>query len=65
MNIKKSTRKALAELGESQTWLGEQLGTTRSQVSRWVTSEHLSTSVIEKIAKVFGMTVAEFIALGE
>ena len=65
MNIKKSTNKALAEIEQNHRWLSEQLGATESQVSRWVNADHLSTSIIERIAGVFDMSVGEFIALGE
>ncbi|MCK5127671.1 MAG: helix-turn-helix transcriptional regulator [candidate division Zixibacteria bacterium] len=63
--IKRSMRRALAKTGLKQKWIAEQLNTTEVQLSRWVNSDHLSTEIIERIAKKFSMTVVEFIKLGE
>ena len=65
LNIRKAVRTALAQADKNQAWLAEQLGTTDKQVSKWVNSDHLNTSVLAKMAKPFGMTVAELLALGD
>ena len=65
MNIKRSTRKALADKEQHQSWLAKKLKATEPQVSVWINSENLNTRLIKRIADVFGMTVGEFIRLGE
>ena len=65
MNIRLSTRKALAGKDKTQKWLALQLGIRESKLSRWVNSAHLSTDKIEMMAEVFGMSVGQFISLGE
>lgn len=65
MNIKRSARKALAANDMKQKDLAKKLGFTEEKISRWVNSEHLNTANIELMAKAFGMTLSEFIALGE
>ena len=63
--IKMSIRRALAKNGQKQIWLADKLGLHETTLSRIANSEHVNTSAIEKIAKVFDMTVIEFLALGE
>ena len=65
MNIKRSIRKCLAENDMMQKDLAGKLRVTESQVSVWINAEHLNTRVIEKLAKIFNMSISEFIALGE
>ncbi len=65
MNIKRSFRRCMADKGVNQRQLAESLKTTEATVSAWVNADHLSTKNIERVAKIFGMSVSEFIALGE
>lgn len=65
MNIKLSLKRALAEADRDRAWLCKQLGVYPQQLSRWVSSQHLSTAIIERIAGQFGMTILEFLELGE
>ena len=63
--IKRSLRRALAKGGRKQKWLAEQIGESEITLSRWANADHLSTGKIEKVAKPFGLSVSEFISLGE
>ena len=65
MNIKRAVRRSLANIEKDQKWLAGELGTTEAQISRWVNADHLNTKIIERLANLFGLTVSEFIALGE
>lgn len=66
MDIGKSIRLALAERNERQTWLADQLNVSRAYVNRLANGISVpGGKTIEAIADVFGMTVSEFIALGE
>lgn len=65
LNIRKAVRTALAQADENQAWLAEQIGTTEKQVSKWVNSDNLNTSVLAKIAEPLGLTVAGLLALGD
>ena len=65
MIIKLSVRQALREAGQNQGWLAAKLKVRETKLSRWINSEHLSTSIIEQIAKAFNMRVGEFISLGD
>jgi transcriptional regulator with XRE-family HTH domain len=66
MDIAKSIRLALADINERQPWLASRLGVTRAHVNRMANGAIVPGGrKIEEIAEVFGMTVSEFIALGE
>lgn len=65
MNIKKSIKKALAEVEQNQKWLADQLGIGTSAVSHRINREGQNLGQIEEMAKIFNMKVSEFIALGE
>lgn len=65
MVIRKAVNVALAKAGENQEWLALELSIHPAQLSRWVNADSLKSSIIERIAKVFGMTLSEFLALGE
>jgi transcriptional regulator with XRE-family HTH domain len=66
MDIAKSIRLSLADINERQPWLAGRLGVTRAYVNRMANGTIVpGGKKIEEIAEVFGMTVSEFIALGE
>ena len=65
INFKVATRKCLKKHGMKQKDLAQKLGVKEGQISIWVNSSNLNTSVIEKLAKPFDLRVSEFIKLGE
>lgn len=66
MDIAKSIRIALAERNERQPWLASQLKVSRAYVNRMANGNTIpGGKTIETLADIFGMSVSEFIALGE
>jgi ribosome-binding protein aMBF1 (putative translation factor) len=66
MDIAKSIRVAIAREGKTQTWLAEQLKTNRATVNTYCRGKAKpSHRRVEVMSEIFGMTVSEFIALGE
>ena len=66
MDLGKSIRIALAQKNEKQPWLADQMGVTRAYVNRMANGVSVpGGNTIEHIARIFGMTTSEFIALGE
>ncbi len=66
MDIAKSIRVGLAREAKTQTWLGEQIDATKATVSNYCRGRTKpGPDRLEEIAGIFGMTVSEFIALGE
>ena len=65
MNIKRSFRRCMADVDMKQKEVATKIRVSETLLSSWVNSEHLSTKNIERLAKVFGLSVSEFIALGE
>lgn len=65
MVIRKAARVALAKADKDQKWLAGELKVHESQLSTWINSKSLKSSVIERMAKVFDMSLSEFLALGE
>jgi len=66
MDIGKSIRLALADRNERQPWLAKEMGVTTAYVNRLANGGAVPGGKnIELIAGVFGMSVSEFIALGE
>lgn len=63
--IKRALNRALRARGLKQIWLADKIGIHDTTLSRWANAEHLSTQKIEKITKVLGMSVVEFLASGE
>ncbi|MFW0776098.1 MAG: hypothetical protein ACN2B6_00060 [Rickettsiales bacterium] len=66
MNLRKSIKLALVQQDKTNLWLAEQLGTSPAYTSRL--QRHGSSASFkqtERIAEIFGMTLSEFIALGE
>lgn len=65
MDIKKSTRIALAQRGKNMVWLAEQMNTSRQAVYQLVKRKAPTPDGIVKLAAAFGMRASEFIALAE
>lgn len=65
MNIKKSIRVALAERDKNMAWLTDQLDVSRARTSKIANAEALNSKSLERLSKIFGLSVSEFIALGE
>jgi len=55
----------MADVDMKQKEVATKIRVSETLLSSWVNSEHLSTKNIERLAKVFGLSVSEFIALGE
>lgn len=66
MDIKKSTKIALAMQNKKRSELADYLGVRRTYMSTVLSGRvGVSTERLQKIADFFGMKVSEFIALGE
>lgn len=65
MNIGKSLKVALAKKGMRQNELAEQMKVSRQWIGKLANSEKAGMGSVELLANAFGMTVSEFIALGE
>ncbi len=65
INFKAATRQCLRKRNMKQKDLAEEIGITEGQLSVWVNSSNLNTTVIEKLAKPFKLKVSEFVSLGE
>jgi len=65
MDLSKSLRLAIADKGVKHKDLAKQLGTTSQQVSNWIKSGAIKQSSLITISKALGLSVSEFIALGE
>lgn len=65
MNIGKSIKKAMIDRDMSNKDFAENYGVTESTASSMKKLKNMHMKSVEKLAKVFGLTVSEFIALGE
>ena len=65
MNVGKSLKIALAMNEKTQVDLVNELKMTRQQVSRLANNPSANSKTIERLAKSFGLSASEFIALGE
>lgn len=65
MNLSKSLRIAFAQQGIKHKLLAQQLGVSNQQISNWLATGQIKQAYLVPIAEFFGMTVSEFIALGE
>lgn len=65
MNLKKSIQVGLAQKQMRQGDLARAIGIRPSSLSASAQRNSCSIQVLEKIAATLGMTVSEFIALGE
>lgn len=66
MDIGKAVRVALAERDKTRTWLAGEMGVTRAYISA-ITKGKCSVSISKanQIADIFGLTLSDFVKLGE
>ena len=66
MNLAKSIKLALVNANMTQRTLAKSLKTTPAHMSRLANGKaHMNTQVLANVARLFGMKVSEFVALGE
>lgn len=65
MNTGKSLRICLVKHDMSQTKLAQELNVSRASINRFCRTESMSMNSIQRFAEYFGISVNEFIALGE
>ena len=65
MNLKKSFNVALAMKGLEKKDFASELGISRSRLYAIMNQKRIEPKSLENISKTLGMTVSEFIALGE
>ncbi len=65
MNIGRSIEIAMTQNEKNAAWLADQLNLTVTRVNVMRNSIHTNTKTVERISRVFGMEVSEFVALGE
>jgi plasmid maintenance system antidote protein VapI len=65
MDVGKSIRVALAQRNMNKITLAGLIGCAAPGVSQMCNRPNVRTDTLKKLAKVFGMKVSEFIALGE
>lgn len=65
MHIGKSIRVAMAMRGLRRPQLAERLQVTGPTVSTMLSRPTCSGQTLQSLAKIFGMKVSEFVALGE
>lgn len=65
MDLSKSLRLAIAGKGVKHKDLAKQLGTTSQQISNWLKSGAIKQSSLIAVSREFGLSVSEFVALGE
>tara|TARA_R110000823_G_scaffold311028_1_gene436257 strand:- start:42 stop:239 length:198 start_codon:yes stop_codon:yes gene_type:complete len=65
MDLSKSLRLAIASKGVKHKDLAKQLGTTSQQVSNWLKSGAIKQTSLVSISEALGLSVSEFVALGE
>ena len=65
MNIGRSIEVAMTQNDKNSAWLADQLNLTVTRVNVMRNSTHANTKNVERISRVFGMEVSDFVALGE
>ncbi len=65
MNIGRSIEVAMTQNDKNAAWLADQLNLTVTRVNVMRNSIHANTKNVERISRVFGMEVSDFVALGE
>jgi transcriptional regulator with XRE-family HTH domain len=65
MDLSKSLRLGIAGKGVKHKDLAKELGTTSQQISNWLKSGAIKQSSLTPISKALGLSVSEFVALGE
>lgn len=62
MHVGNKVKKALIDARKSQTWLAEQLGTSRQMVNQLCNKESAQTETLIKVAKILDITFSDLIA---
>lgn len=66
MNMRKSINLALAQKDKNSLWLAEEIGVSPQRLSAIKNSKSKpNMSTVETVAAAFGLSLSEFIALGE
>lgn len=65
VNVGRSTKIALVQHKKTVVWLAKQLGVSNTRASAICNRAEGTAASIDRLANLFGMTSAEFIALGE
>lgn len=65
VNVGRSAKMALARNNKTVLWLSQQLGVSHNRASTICNTASGNKKSIDRLADLFGMTAAEFIALGE
>jgi len=65
MDLSKSLKVAIAMKGVKHKDLAKDIGTTSQQISNWIKSGAIKQSSLVVVANSLGLSVSEFIALGE
>lgn len=65
MDLSKSLRLAIASKGVKHKDLAIQLGTTTQQISNWIRSGAIKQTSLVSVSEALGLSVSEFVALGE
>lgn len=65
MNVGKSLKVALAKKGMRQNEFAEQMKVSRQWIGKLANSEKAGMGSVELLAAAFGMSVSDFIKLGE
>lgn len=65
MNLNISIKVSLARQGKTQKWLCEQMGVTNNVVTKICKQNKAGTKRLRIICDVLGISLSEFIAIGE
>jgi plasmid maintenance system antidote protein VapI len=65
MNVGRSINIAMAKKDMRRPDLAKILGTTPQNIKNLIDRDNTSTETLRKLAAIFGMSVSEFIRLGE
>jgi plasmid maintenance system antidote protein VapI len=65
MNVGKSISIALDQNDKGSAWLAEQMGVSVSRVNALRNSTNTTTTMLERLSKIFDMPISEFISLSE
>jgi|AntDeeMetageno51_2_1112566.scaffolds.fasta_scaffold08489_1 plasmid maintenance system antidote protein VapI len=64
-NAGRAAKVAMAQRGKSRAWLAEQLNVSPQRASGILNNETASMATMVQMADLFGLSLSEYIALGE
>jgi transcriptional regulator with XRE-family HTH domain len=64
-NAGRAAKVALAQRSKSRNWLAEQLGVSPQRASLILNSPTASQGTLEKMADLFGLSLSDYVKLGE